>query len=185
MSFRVFIEVTENSSFPPLPKDPADTAFVIFPFAIVPAGITMTPLILTLSKVLKFMISPVCAAFESIVLSKASTILVFPGIYACLVEVTAVAAVVVLLVEVAVAVAVGVADGVVVSVVVVLAGVAAVVVSVVVAVARVADGVVSVAAKSGGFDINDNTAVQSKIGINLINIFFITNSFLSELNFFV
>jgi hypothetical protein len=74
-----------------------------------------------------------------------------------LVEVTAVAAVVVLLVEVAVAVA-GVVDGVV---------------------------VVSVAAKSGEIDINDNIVVQSKIGHNLINIFFITNSFLSELNFFV
>ena len=102
MSFRVFMEVTENSSFPPLAKDPADTAFGIFPFAIVPVGITMTPLILILSKVLRFIISPVCATLESIVLSKASTILVFPGIYACLLEAAAVA---VLFVEVAPAVA--------------------------------------------------------------------------------
>jgi len=154
MSFRVFMEVTENSSFPPLPKDPADTAFVIFPFVIVPAGITMTPLILTLSKVLKFIISPVCADLESIVLSKASTILVFPGIYACLLEAAAVAAIVVLFVEVAPAVA-GVADGV----------------------------VVSAAAESGEIGINDNIVIQSKMGNNLINIFFIRNSVLSELNF--
>jgi hypothetical protein len=75
--------------------------------------------------------------------------------YACLVEATAVADVVVLFVEAAAVVA-----AVVVSVAVVVEAGATVV-------------VVSVAAKSGGVDKKDNTVVQSKIGNNLISIFLI------------
>ena len=88
--------------------------------------------------------SPVCAVLESIVLSNASTILVFSGMYACCLETTAVADVVVLFVEVA---------------------------------------VVSVAAKRGEIDIDDNIIVQSKIGNNLMRNFLIINNILSKLIF--